>query len=96
MTRKKLSQNEDEFIKGAVQPASQPAAKATPKTQSKDEILNQILQPAPPAPKEPQIRFTVDMSLQLHRRLSVAAAKAGKSKADIVREVLNTVLPSEQ
>jgi len=94
MTRKKLNDNEADFIKGSANPT---AAPATPTTQqTKEDILSQILQPAPPAPKEPQIRFTVDMDLGLHRRLSVAAAKAGKSKADIVREVLNTVLPSEQ
>jgi plasmid stability protein len=56
----------------------------------------QILKPAPPAPKEPTTRFTADMPLDLHRRLSVAAAKAGKSKVDLVREILNHVLPIEQ
>ena len=87
--RKKLSENESEFIKGGSKP---PAGKPA---QSKEDILSQILKPAPPEPKEASIRFTADLPLALHRRLTLAAAKAGKSKVDLVREFLDAVLPAE-
>lgn len=94
--RKKLSENEDGFIKGSSQqPASQPAAKATGKNTTED-ALSKILSPAPPAPKDPTIRFTADLPVELHRRLTLAAARAGKKKVDIVRELLEAVLPDEQ
>jgi hypothetical protein len=32
--------------------------------------------------KEPTVRFTVDMSESLHRKLSVLAAKTGRKKVD--------------
>jgi hypothetical protein len=35
--------------------------------------------------KEATVRFTVDMSESLHRKLSVLAAKTGRKKVDIVR-----------
>lgn len=96
MTRKKLSQNEDEFIKGAAAPVSKPAAKVTEKASPTEDALMQILSPAPATPREATIRFTADLPVVLHRRLTLAAAKAGKSKVDIVREVLEFVLPAEQ
>ncbi len=38
--------------------------------------------------KEATIRFTVDMSESLHRKLSMLAAKAGRKKVDIVGMLL--------
>jgi len=32
--------------------------------------------------KEPTVRFTVDMSASLHRKLSMLAAKTGRKKVD--------------
>lgn len=37
------------------------------------------------AEKEATVRFTVDMSKSLHRKLSILAAKTGRKKVDIVR-----------
>lgn len=94
MTRKKLSENEADFIKGGgatPSPASPP--ETTPKT---EDALSQILKPRIPEPKEPTIRFTADLPVALHRRLTLAAAKAGKRKVDLVREVLDHLLPDEQ
>jgi hypothetical protein len=53
--------------------------------QSKEPCLMSKLQ-APE--KEATIRFTVDMSESLHRKLSMLAAKAGRKKVDIVRMLL--------
>jgi len=50
--------------------------------QSKEPSLMSKLQ-APD--KEATVRFTVDMSESLHRKLSILAAKTGRKKVDIVR-----------
>jgi predicted HicB family RNase H-like nuclease len=42
--------------------------------------------------KEATKRFTVDLEESLHRKLSILAAKTGRSKADIVRLLLNDAL----
>lgn len=38
--------------------------------------------------KEATVRFSVDMSETLHRKLSMLAAKTGRKKVDIVRMLL--------
>ena len=53
--------------------------------QSKEPSLISKLQ-APD--KEATVRFTVDMSESLHRKLSMLAAKTGRKKVDIVRMLL--------
>jgi hypothetical protein len=53
--------------------------------QSKEPSLMSKLQ-APD--KEATVRFTVDMSESLHRKLSMLAAKTGRKKVDIVRILL--------
>jgi len=53
--------------------------------QSKERNLMSKLQ-APD--KEATVRFTVDMSETLHRKLSMLAAKTGRKKVDIVRMLL--------
>jgi hypothetical protein len=53
--------------------------------QSKEHSLISKLQ-APD--KEATVRFTVDMSETLHRKLSMLAARTGRKKVDIVRMLL--------
>ncbi|MEG4202608.1 hypothetical protein QUA20_01570 [Microcoleus sp. Pol7_A1] len=53
--------------------------------QSKESSLTHRLQ-APD--KEATVRFTVDMSESLHRKLSMLAARTGRKKVDIVRVLL--------
>jgi hypothetical protein len=53
--------------------------------QSKELSLMSKLQ-APD--KEATVRFTVDMSESLHRKLSMLAARTGRKKVDIVRMLL--------
>jgi hypothetical protein len=45
--------------------------------------------------KEATVRFTVDMSESLHRKLSILAAKTGRKKVDIVRMLLEDGLKEE-
>lgn len=60
--------------------------------QSKEPSLMSKLQ-APD--KEATVRFTVDMSETLHRKLSMLAAKTGRKKVDIVRMLLEEGLKEE-
>lgn len=55
--------------------------------------MSAILKPAPPKAKDPTVRFTADLPVELHRRLTRAAAQADKKKVDLVRELLDAVLP---
>lgn len=43
-------------------------------------------------PKEATVRFTVDLSASMHRKLSILAARTGKKKAEIVRVLLDEAL----
>ncbi|WP_377482032.1 MAG: hypothetical protein P2A85_28920 (plasmid) [Microcoleus anatoxicus] len=61
-----------------------PASESIP-AQSKESSLTHRLQ-APD--KEATVRFTVDMSESLHRKLSMLAARTGRKKVDIVRMLL--------
>ncbi len=65
------------------QPAPSPSA-----VTKKVDIMAQLELP----PKEATIRFTVDLSQTLHRKLSVVAAQTGRKKADIVRALLANAL----
>ena len=38
--------------------------------------------------KEPTVRFTADLPQSIHRRLSILAARTGKKKVEIVRQLL--------
>ena len=78
----------------AEQPEQPPATKGkkTKPTTPQTDIMAEILTP-PPAP-ERTIRFTADLPESLHKRLTMAAARAGKKKVDIVRELLEATLPN--
>ncbi|MEM9485294.1 MAG: CopG family transcriptional regulator [Cyanobacteria bacterium P01_F01_bin.116] len=70
---------------------SKDAPEPKPQVQSDAEILADIL--APTDAPERNIRFTADLPESLHRRLTMAAATSGKRKVDIVRAILDAVLP---
>ncbi|MEG3952502.1 CopG family transcriptional regulator [Microcoleus sp. SVA1_A4] len=69
----------------ATPPGPEASAPHPVPVQSKEPSLMNKLQ-APD--KEATVRFTVDMSETLHRKLSVLAAKTGRKKVDIVRMLL--------
>lgn len=67
----------------------EPASKTTPEPPPKPSPINavkeSIMSKLQIPEKEATVRFTVDMSESLHRKLSVLAAKTGRKKVDIVR-----------
>lgn len=72
-----------------VEEESQNIAPVTEKKPTKELSLMDKLQVQP---KEATKRFTVDLAESMHRKLSILAAKTGRSKADIVRLLLEDAL----
>lgn len=58
------------------------------KPKSKSSIQDKLQ----PIEKEATTRFTVDLANSMHRKLSILAAKTGRTKADIVRMLLEDAL----
>ena len=69
----------------SITPMPQKPAKKTNKQSS-------LMQKLQLEAKEPTKRFTIDLRESVHRKLSILAAKTGRSKADIVRMLLNDAL----
>lgn len=45
-----------------------------------------------PIEKETTVRMSVDLTTSVHRKLSILAAKTGKKKVEIIRELLDEAL----
>lgn len=63
---------------------------ASPTKISPNELL--LIDKLKASPKEATIRFTVDLPQSTHRKLSLLAAMTSKTKAEIVRVLLNEAL----
>lgn len=64
-------------------------AKQTNLNKSKLSIMDKL---QPVSQREATKRFTVDLPDSMHRKLSILAAKTGRTKADIIRVLLDDVL----
>lgn len=62
--------------------------KSNKKSSRKSSLMEKLQLEA----KEGTKRFTVDLKESVHRKLSILAAKTGRSKADIVRMLLDDAL----
>ena len=62
--------------------------KPAPKSNKQSSLMQKLQLEA----KEPTKRFTIDLRESVHRKLSILAAKTGRSKADIVRMLLDDAL----
>lgn len=86
--RKSLDQSlAAEFVFGQKELDFKPDSAAT---ETKTQPLSQQ-QPS----AEKTVRFTVDLSVAMHKKLSMRAAEQGRKKAVIVRELLERALESE-
>ena len=70
-------------------PKSQEKVSKEHKSQSNPSVMDKL---QPVEPREATKRFTVDLPDSMHRKLSILAAKTGRTKADIVRVLLDDVL----
>jgi hypothetical protein len=86
--RKPLEDALSEFVFGSPEPtlsSPPPLPESTPVPSPPKESIMSKLQASD---KEATVRFTVDMSESLHRKLSMLAAKTRRKKVDIVRMLL--------
>lgn len=76
-------------LKNLSEVTSESSFSSTPETLFNESLLIDKLKTSP---KEATIRLTVDLPQSTHRKLSVLAAMTGKTKAEIVRVLLNEAL----
>ena len=80
---------EEEIKQPPAPPKPEKSASSTTAKPNKESSLMDKLQVQP---KEATKRFTVDLPESMHRKLSILSAKTGRTKADIIRMVLDDVL----
>ncbi len=80
---------EEEIEQPSAAPKPEKSASPINAKQNKELSLMDKLQVQP---KEATKRFTVDLPESMHRKLSILSAKSGRTKADIIRMVLDDVL----
>ena len=73
-------------------PAPPKSDKSAPPTTAKQNKESSLMDKLQVQPKEATKRFTVDLPESMHRKLSILSAKSGRTKADIIRMVLDDVL----
>jgi len=73
---------------------TEPAPTSSEPATSKDKISKELslMEKLQVQPKEVTKRFTVDLPETMHRKLSILAARTGRTKADIVRLLLQDAL----
>lgn len=96
--RKTLKDNDvaKAFVRGEDKTAPSPQSQspkldvtpAAPPRRVKPDIMAELASPE----KEATVRLTVDLAKSLHTKLSIAAAKTGRSKAEIVRYLIEEAL----
>ncbi len=72
--------------------APQKEVESIPVTTTKQKKESSLMDKLQVQPKEATKRFTVDLPESMHRKLSILSAKTGRTKADIIRMVLDDVL----
>ena len=76
----------------AVESASTPSEPIEPKSEVKLTASSSLMDKLQVEAKEGTKRFTIDLRESVHRKLSILSARTGRSKADIIRMVLDDVL----
>ena len=76
----------------AVEKASAPTAPIESKSDEKPSQELSLMDKLQVEAKEGTKRFTIDLRESVHRKLSILSAKTGRTKANIVRMVLDDVL----
>ena len=69
-----------------------PTAPTEPKSDVKLSASSSLMDKLQVEAKEGTKRFTIDLRESVHRKLSILSARTGRSKADIIRMVLDDVL----
>ena len=75
-----------------VESESTPTAPIETKSEVKLSASSSLMDKLQVEAKEGTKRFTIDLRESVHRKLSILSARTGRSKADIIRMVLDDVL----
>lgn len=73
-------------------PSSESKTELSPQPQSQKSGRSSLINKFQRESKEPTKRFTIDLAESLHRKLALLCARTGRSKADIVRMLLEEAL----
>jgi hypothetical protein len=92
MTKRKplndaLAQN---FVYGQGEMTQKTPTVSPPSTSSEQSSMSRLLEVT--EQKEATKRFTVDLPESMHRKLSMLAARTGRTKADIIKTLLEELL----
>lgn len=71
-----------------LEPSPEPPSLLEEKTPNNSTLMDKFQTPV----KEATVRFTIDLPVSMHRKLSLLAARTGKKKAEIVRVLLDEAL----
>ena len=75
-----------------VEEESKPIEPIEPKSDVQLNTSSSLMEKLQVEAKEGTKRFTIDLRESVHRKLSILSARTGRSKADIIRMVLDDVL----
>lgn len=75
-----------------IEKSSTPNAHIEPKLDEKQTQKSSLMDKLQVEAKEGTKRFTIDLRESVHRKLSILSAKTGRTKADIVRLLLDDAL----
>ncbi len=81
-----------EFVYGENGASEKPAPVEEKKPVPVEDKKPSIMEKLQPIEKEATKRLTVDLAESMHRKLSILAAKTSRTKADIVRMLLDDAL----
>ncbi|MBD2527273.1 hypothetical protein [Nostoc sp. FACHB-133] len=84
--RKRLDDNADKFIFGDDEPDQKTTGAAKKPEKQSNHLLDKLIQES--TPRERPIRVSLDLSPEMHSKLTNLANRTGRKKAEILRVLL--------
>lgn len=84
--RKRLNDNADKFIFGDDEPSKKATTPAKKPEKKSNDLLNKLTQES--APREKPIRVSLDLTPDMHAKLTNLANRTGRKKSEILRILL--------
>lgn len=84
--RKKLDDDAGKFIFGGDEPDNKPTSTAKKTDKQSNDLLEKLSQQS--TPRERPVRVSLDLSPEMHSKLTNLANRTGRKKAEILRVLL--------
>jgi len=84
--RKRLDDNADKFIFGSDEPNKKTTGSTKKPENESNDLLNKLTQES--APREKPIRVSLDLTPDMHKKLTSLANRTGRKKSEILRILL--------